>query len=484
MIEALNVLSKIVLHKRKEVAQRKLIRSYETLLRGLQVSKRSLEQVLRQSGNRFILEYKRASPSEGTINSTLTVDDVCEAYQGFADAVSVLTDQTFFDGSFEHLRQLKNKMDVPVLCKDFILEPYQVIEARYYGADAILLMLSILDDQQYQTLAALADDFSLDVLTEVHTEAELQRAVQLGARIIGINNRNMNTLQTDIAVTEKLASKVPADRLVISESGISSRKDILRLTSKVDGFLVGTSLTSSKDVRGAVKRLLFGEVKICGIKNSKDAGVAEIAGASYLGLVFYTPSPRFVTIEEAEIITESVCAKFVGVFVNSSVETMVDSAKRLNLFAVQCHGNESPELLANLKQQLPRECQLWKALGYAGQSTFQQIAQIEALVDRVLVDYQNTTIGGGSGRRFNWQEIDNIQISIGDPHKLVVAGGIAPSNVHELDAYPDLSIDLSSGVESTLGVKSIDKIKRLFDRRRCTSKERQVVRSQSQRRAV
>ncbi len=475
MLRTPNMLDEIIAHKRKEVAARKQAMSYAALRENLGPSARSLEQALRQPGSRFILEYKRASPSHGAINPGLTVEKLCAAYKGFADAVSVLTDEKFFAGRLDDLRQVSDRLCVPVLCKDFILEPWQVLEARRYGADAVLLMLSVLDDARYQECARMADEFALDILTEVHTEAEMARALGLGAKIIGINNRDLKSLQTDTAVTERLAPKAPPEGLLISESGIVSRRDIVRLAPQVDGFLVGTALTAHRDLRAAVKRLLFGEIKICGITNSRDARLAEAAGAAYLGLLCYKKSPRFIRAQEAEALTKSVPAKYVGVFVNAGMEEMVALAGRLKLHAVQCHGEESPALLASLRKQLPEDCRLWKAIGYSEKSIEQQISQIEPLVDRLLVDKLLPQVYGGSGQRFDWRAIGRIQSLMRQPEKLILAGGINFDNLHELEEHPELSLDISSGVERAPGVKSAQKLRQLFQQRRSFPGNRHVL---------
>ena len=470
MPEQPSVLQEIVANKQKEVSQRKQSVPVENLLKNLGVSSRSLEQALRNPGNRFILEYKRASPSRGTINSTLSVEEICNAYEGFADAFSVLTDSHYFDGSFDYLRKVSERLTVPVLCKDFVLEPYQVYEARHYGADAILLMLSVLDDQQYQLCAEAARKFNIDVLTEVHTDVEMQRAIALKARIIGINNRDLNTLKTNISVTERLADKAPSDSLIISESGISSRADVSRLSRYVNGFLVGTSLTAARDIRAAVKKLIFGEIKICGVRNISDAKVAETSGASYLGLVFYENSPRFLTTDEALNITSTFKAKYVGVFVNENIDKIAELAKRLSLFAVQCHGNESIEELEELREKLPAECQLWKAISYSEDSIEELTKLFEPYVDRLIVDNSNKSVKGGTGQRFDWQAIEAIYENMQESEKFILAGGINLKNLHELDSHVSLGLDISSGVEAFKGGKSHDKIEQLFSERRhiCT----------------
>lgn len=461
-----NMLEQIVRDKRGAVRQRKA-RMPETMLRrDLLPSERSLAAALSRPGNRYILEYKRASPSAGVINAALTADDVCRAYDGFADAVSVLTDEKYFAGSFNYLRRIRETLSVPVLCKDFILEPYQVYEARYHGADAILLMLSVLDDTQYMACADTARRLGLDILTEVHTRAEVRRARALDARIIGINNRDLKTLATDLAVTEALAGDIPEDRLVVTESGIGSRHDIRRLSPRVDGFLIGTSLTACTDVRAAVKRLLYGEIKICGITTTADARLAERLGARYLGLMCYHGSPRHVLPAAAEEIIHHVHGNYVGVFVDAPMTHMLDAARRLRLTAVQCHGTESTSMLAALREQLPAGCQVWKGLRYTDTSIESQIRRFDSLADRLLVDSLSRHVLGGSGACFDWRAIPRIQACMSDPATLILAGGITPENVCELEDFPDLALDICSGVESSAGVKSTVRLRRLFEGRR------------------
>ncbi len=462
-----SVLEQIVLHKQEELIERRKAVPFNSLLKKAVCSDRSFEHALTQPGSRFIFEYKRASPSQGTINAKLTVDDICLAYNGHADAVSVLTDSRYFGGSFDFLKQIRNKVKVPVLCKDFILHPYQVVEARYYGADAILLMLSILDDLQYQECAAIAKQFDLDILTEVHSEEELSRAIKLEARIIGINNRNLKTLKVDIALTEKLAPLVPEDRVLVSESGITSRRDIVKLCRYVDGFLIGTALTRHKDVQSAVKKLLFSEIKICGVKTVVDVTTAIYSGATYLGLVFYEESPRYLSVKQAEILVDAVTANYVGVFVNETIEKISLVSRQLSLVAVQCHGDESVEFIKSLRQQLPTGCQIWKAITYDESIIRGQIEMFEPLVGRLIVDNGSSQTYGGTGKSFKWQNIETIQSAMRDPEKLILAGGVNGGNVQLLDSYPELSLDVSSGLEGQKGIKSMEKIREFFERRCC-----------------
>src|SRR6185503_5015499 len=172
--------------------------------------------------------------------------------------ISVITEPDFFHGSIDHLRMVRKRTLGPVLCKDFVVEPYQVVEARVAGADAVLLMMSVLDDDGYRECAAAAGQLGMDVLTEVHDEPELERALLLDARIIGINNRDLRTLEVDLATTERLAPGIPHGRLVVSESGIRNRLDVDRLSRSVRAFLVGSEIMRAANVGQAARRLVYG----------------------------------------------------------------------------------------------------------------------------------------------------------------------------------------------------------------------------------
>ena len=203
----------------------------------------------------LIMECKAASPSRGTIRSDYDPASLAAQYAPYAAAVSVLTEPDRFNGSFDDLAAVREVVDVPVLCKDFIVDEVQVLAARSLGADAVLLMLSVVPDDVYRELAELAHSLGMEVLTEVSTPQEMHRASALGAEVIGINNRDLRTLETDLARTEEMAPLAPAGVVLVGESGVGAAEDVRRLSSLVDALLVGSSLSGAPEPAEAARQL-------------------------------------------------------------------------------------------------------------------------------------------------------------------------------------------------------------------------------------
>lgn len=461
-----NVLAKIVDDKRIEVAQREAAMPLAHFKDELTPSTKSFYTALSQPNAGYILECKKASPSKGLIRPVFDLDEILDAYGEIAACLSVLTDEKYFQGTYEYLEYVTSRVDIPVLNKDFFVNEYQIYLARYYQADAVLLMLSVLDDATYTQLSACAASLSLDVLTEVSNVEEAVRAVALGAKIIGINNRNLRDLSTDLATTERLVpilTELGHTGLMISESGIYTRSDIARLAPCVDGFLVGSALMGQNNLTTAVRQLAYGTVKICGITDAAQAHAIAQQPVSYLGLIFAQKSPRCITLKQAQEIVAHVPFNYVGVFVDSAVAHIVSTVKQLGLCAVQLHGNEDQSYITELRNQLPVNCQIWLALGITQSATGLDDANLNMdQVDLFLLDCQTTTsdgvIKGGTGKAFDWSLLETLT----DKSKIGVAGGLSPDNITSALATGVRVLDVNSGVEHAPGDKSLTKITQLF----------------------
>jgi indole-3-glycerol phosphate synthase len=258
-----DVLARILADKRQEVARRERARATGAMmaLAATAPEPRGFASALARaaaSGPALIAEIKKASPSHGLIRADFDPAWLARAYvEGGAACLSILTDGPYFQGEDRHVAEARNVCDLPILRKDFTIDSYQVIEARVIGADCILLIMAALEDAMARDLAATARAVGLDILVEVHDEAELDRAAALDADLIGINNRDLKTLATDLATSERLAPRVGPGRAIVAESGIKTHADLARLgQAGIRRFLVGESLMREKDVAQATRRLI------------------------------------------------------------------------------------------------------------------------------------------------------------------------------------------------------------------------------------
>lgn len=443
------ILDKIVRDKANWVSQQQQRRSLAEIQQALRPATRDFYRALRQDSPAFILECKKSSPSKGLIRANFDLLSIASVYREAASAVSVLTDEAYFDGRFDYLSIVSRAIHQPVLCKDFIIDPYQIYLARYHGADAILLMLSILTDDHYQQLAKVATDLNMAILTEVSNALEVERAIKLNAPLVGINNRDLRDLSVNIDKTRQLAGRLPENVMIISESGINSTRTVRELHQYVDGFLIGSALMAEVNLARAVDNLLFGQHKVCGLTRPEDVKAAWSAGAGFAGLIFADASPRQVTEQQAAELMKHAPFRYVGVFRNNSIAQVVNMASRLKLYAVQLHGDEDKDYIAALRVTLPKKIQIWKAL-----SIIDSLPKCDwPHVDRYLFD----NAAGGSGCCFDWSLLKQADLD-----KVILAGGITLENCQQAISYQPSAIDINSGVEQSPGIKDPSRLRLLF----------------------
>jgi indole-3-glycerol phosphate synthase/phosphoribosylanthranilate isomerase len=312
----------------------------------------------------------------------------------------------------------------------------------------------VLDDAEAAAVMAEAARLGMDALVEAHSEEEVRRAVALGAEIIGINNRNLKTLDVDLATTERLAGLVPADRLVVAESGIESRADVERLSAHADAFLVGSSLMRASDPGLAARALAYGRVKVCGLTDAHDVEMAACHGASYAGFVMVPNTPRAVTRVEAEAIAEASEIPIVGVFRNEKVMEVASAARGLKLAAVQLHGDEDSGYIRALRSLLPGETEIWAAA-----SVGRDMPEARMGADRTLFDTQVAGRSGGTGVTFDWTRLNGWS----DLERAVLAGGLKPANARQAGNVGAFALDVGSGVEMAPGRKDAGKLQAFFE---------------------
>lgn len=421
---------RLQIHKRARQQRRRLRQTFKQAL----VNKRSERAV--------IAEFKRASPSKGDINAGACPQAQSLKYEkNGACAISVLTEPDFFKGSLKDLRAVSQAVAIPILCKDFIVDPIQVDFAKISGADAILLIAGILDQSQLNQLYMYARSLDLDVLVEAHNQLELMKALKLKEAVIGINNRNLRTFETDIKVTERLMALIPRNRLVVSESGIKSSADMDRLVKRgAHAFLVGESLMTSQDqdfLRAFTGYDSKCRIKMCGLRRISDVRIANELHVDYVGFVFAS-SKRQVSVETAKSLIAELdpSIRSVGVFVDKAKEDVVRIAEICGLDIVQLHGQEVVE---NYDINRP----VWKSIAVKADQPVHDPPHIPG-ASGLVYDTFHKNMAGGTGKSFLWEKAlpDNQGYRIS-------AGGLHEGNVKDCieTLRPDV-VDISSGIES------------------------------------
>lgn len=449
-VEMATVLKKIIEDKQSWLVSQQASKPLETFKMDVKPSDRDFYQSLNQTKTAFILECKKASPSKGLIRDDFDPATIAKVYKDYASAISVLTDEKYFQGRFEFLPIVRNEVTQPVLCKDFIIDEYQIYLARYYQADAILLMLSVVNDDEYRHLSHIAHQLNMGILTEASTQAEVERAIALGAKVIGINNRNLRDLSVDLNRVKNLSKTIPDDRIIISESGIYTHNQVKELSQFANGFLIGSALMSEPNLTLAIRKVMLGENKVCGLTRAEDAIAAYQAGAVYGGLIFAPKSPRYISPINARIVISAAPLNWVGVFKNETIDQVCQIAEQLSLYAVQLHGDEDNQYIQLLREKLPKNCQIWKALSIS--NTIPE--HNNPLVSRYIFDHG----AGGTGKSFDWSLLAGQDLT-----NVILAGGINPQNIKNALATNVIGVDLNSGVEISPGIKDKHKIQAVFE---------------------
>lgn len=442
------ILSEIVANRNRHIdaiRQRISHVHYDTL----RLSERSLFDALSAPGASYIMECKSASPSLGTIREDYKPGEIASVYSRYASAISVLCEPDYFGGDYDHLATVAATTHLPVLCKDFIIDEVQIYAARYFGADAILLMLSVLSDDEYADLTSVADSLHMDVLTEVIDEEEAARATTLGARIFGVNHRNLHDLSIDLDRSARLAQLAPDGAVVVAESGIRDAATVRRLGGHADAFLVGSQLTAQPDIDRACRELVYGPNKVCGLRTASAAQAAKAAGALYGGLIFEDASPRNVSRETAaDIIAAEPGLNYVAV---SRRTRGYDALVQPGITAVQVHAPyqgslaAERELIERVRDEV--DVEVWRAVDMTSAS---DVAGIAELVDRLVLD----SGAGGTGERFDWSRITTTDA--------LLAGGLTPDNLEEALRTGCLGLDMNSGFEDPRGHKDAAALRRGF----------------------
>ena len=477
------ILDKIIEATKIRVAQEKQVESPEAVKAAALALPSDtgfpFEAALRQQDFNFICEVKKASPSKGIIAEHFPYLDIAKEYEvAGAAAISVLTEPDFFKGDKKYLQEIANTVKIPVLRKEFIIDEYQIYQAKVWGASAILLICACLDVPTLTKFRELADSLGLSSLVEAHDEHEVQMAIDCGARIIGVNNRNLKDFTVDVQNSVRLRNLVEDDVIFVSESGLETPEDIQVLRDNNIGVaLMGETFMRSPN---KIEKLayLYGstyytpKVKMCGISKVETIPAVVDAKPDYMGLVF-APSKRQVTVDQAKTLVEELHKQYanrynrdaeqysnqtlihqefiktVGIFVNETLDNLVTIATEVNLDAVQLHGDEDEAFIQSLKERTNVE--VWKAVQI--RSAADAEAWIDSSADMLLFDAYHKDERGGTGEVFDWSCLDEFE------RPFMLAGGIDSTNVaRAIRTVRPYGIDISSGIE-TDGVKDDEKIK-------------------------
>ncbi len=451
------ILDDIVKAKTERLKQHKANIGEEEMKRIALESRResiSFYDALKKDGLSIIGEFKKASPSHGKMNSKIDLVSRIKCYNAAVDAISCLTEEDYFNGGVDYLRQIRDMTQLPIIRKDFIIDEYQVYEAKVIGADAILLIAAILDDGQFKKLYDLAYSLGLDVLCEVHNEEEMQRMIKLNVKIIGINNRNLKTFEVSLETTRRLAAMAPKGTVLVSESGVLNGGDIRVLKlSGADALLIGTAFMEAENPQELALewKKIYNKrsvgVKICGITSVREAEYLNQYGADYAGMVlFYEKSKRNIDINKAQSVIAALDNKIksVAVVVSPDAE-QAEAIRKAGFDYIQIHGELTDDVYDSIKLPIIRAVNI---KGAKGSGKMQEELKGILGKDKVCaVLFDSGTPGSGS--TFDWSEAVKVRQTVEESgKKFWLAGGLDRNNVGDAIRIvsPD-TVDTSSGVE-------------------------------------
>ena len=413
------------------------------------------EKAIAGDGMHFICECKKASPSKGLIAPEFPYLEIAKDYEAAgASAISVLTEPQWFLGENRYLREIAGAVSIPCLRKDFTVDPYMIYEAKVLGASAVLLICAILDREELKDYLAAADSLGLSAVVEAHDAREVRMAADAGAKIIGVNNRNLRDFTVDIGNCLRMRDEAPDGTLFIAESGIRTPEDIRTLEAHdIHAVLIGEQLMRAADRRAELRRLAGGDrkthLKICGLRTPSDVEAVNAAAPDFAGFIFDPSRRRYIRPEEAELLRRRLGNGIhsVGVFVNAPAEEILDVLRCCPVDAVQLHGQESNAEIEALRAARPGLFVI-KAFRVDGPEDVERAETSRA--DLILLDHG----AGGTGEAFDWSLLRHVK------RPFLLAGGLSADNVAEaIRLVHPWGVDASSSLE-TDGHKDAEKVKR------------------------
>lgn len=439
-----NILDELAAYARERVERAKQEVSLERMRKvayGLPRGNFEFEAALRKKDVSFICEVKKASPSKGIIAEDFPYLQIAKEYElAGADCISVLTEPKWFLGSDDYLREITSAVSIPVLRKDFTVDPYMIYEAKVLGAKAVLFICAILTEQEIAEYIKIADDLGMSHIVEAHDESEVMMAIRAGARVIGVNNRNLKDFTVNTENSGRLRSLIPENVLFVSESGVKSNEDIEAIRGMgADAVLIGETLMRAKNKRSKLAELK-GEtiIKLCGMMCEEDIKNANALRPDYVGFIFWDKSFRNLSLEVAKALRSKLDAGIVpvGVFVDEEMDKVVSLVNEGVIDVVQLHGSESEEFIAKLRTLVDRPIEIFKA--FKADNPDNLVAAKSSSADVILFDP-----GKGNGITFAWEVLKDFD------RPYILAGGLNSENISEaVSLLHPYGVDVSSGIET------------------------------------